>query len=127
MSTVALAQFIGPIIGVIGLSLLLNQEFYQKVEKGFEKRKEMAILAGILNLLVGLVIILNHNIWEVNAAGLITLTGWIALIKGLNLLLAPKLFFDVAHGMIRSKKMIPIAGAASVIVGAYLTYVGYVA
>lgn len=127
MSTTVLAQVIGPIIGVIGLSLLLNKEFYQQIEQNLEKHKELAILGGILNLIVGLVIVINHNIWTLNAAGLITLTGWIALVKGLNIMLAPKLFYKLTRGMLCSKNMIPIAGAASVIVGAYLTYVGYVA
>lgn len=127
MDTSTLAQFIGPIMGVIGLGFLLNPKFYMKIEEGFEKRNEIVILAGIINLIVGLLIVLNHNIWEITAAGLVTLVGWVALAKGVSIMLAPKLLLKTVRPMIRNKALFPIASVATLTIGGYLAWFGFFA
>ena len=125
MDTTTLAQFIGPIMGVIGLGFLINAKFYMRVEKEFEKHNEIMIVTGIINLIIGLLIILNHNIWELSAVGLVTLVGWTALVKGVSLILAPKLILKTVRPMIRSKALYPIAGLATLAVGGYLAWFGF--
>ncbi len=43
----------------------------------------MAIIIGLLNILV-------HNIWEPNISIVVTLFGWLALLKGMMLFTFPK-------------------------------------
>jgi len=47
----------------------------------------MAIIVGLLN-------ILSHNVWELSYRLVITLIGWISLLIGLALFIMPKLTVD---------------------------------
>jgi len=125
MDTSTLAQIIGPAVGIIGLGFLFNPKFYMKVEKKIEKRNETLVLGGVINLVIGLLVVSQHNIWQLNSAGLVTLIGWIALLKGITIFVFPKFFHETAYLLVNNKQLFSVAGAAMVILGGYLAYCGF--
>lgn len=48
------------------------------------------IILSLFAVLIGLLNVLAHNIWEANIKLLVTLFGWLALIKGIILFTFPK-------------------------------------
>ena len=52
--------------------------------------EKFLILSAIIAIIVGLVNILLHNIWEPNEKLIITLLGWMALFVGLSLFIFPQ-------------------------------------
>ncbi|CAM1349293.1 MULTISPECIES: hypothetical protein [Tenacibaculum] len=48
------------------------------------------IILSLFAILIGLLNVLAHNIWEANIKLLVTLFGWLALIKGIILFTFPK-------------------------------------
>lgn len=126
-TTTFLAQLMGPIYLTVGVGFLLNQKFYSKVTKDFEKHDGLTYLSGIFVLLIGLLLVLSHTVWEFNAAGVITFIGYMATLKGLAILLAPKLFYQRLHFVLKSKNLITTAGIIALLLGFYLSYAGYLA
>lgn len=53
------------------------------------KDEKFQILAAFIAIVIGLLNILFHNIWEADWRFIITLLGWIALFLGLGLFLFP--------------------------------------
>lgn len=89
-TSVLIAKIISVIYLSFGVGLIFNTSFYKKgIEKLLDNASFM-ILAGMIAVIVGIVIIEFHNIWEKNWTLVITLIGWIALIKGILLLAFPK-------------------------------------
>lgn len=48
------------------------------------------IILSLFAIIIGLLNVLIHNIWEANSKLLVTLFGWLALIKGIILFTFPK-------------------------------------
>ena len=61
------------------------------------------LFAGVFALIVGLAIVLGHNVWSGGAApAIVTLVGWASLVKGLLILFLP------GPGVLTPSKMTPM-------------------
>jgi hypothetical protein len=58
---------------------------------------------------------------------LITLIGWLLLIRGAGRILITDTLMEYAKTVIRKKQLYPVSGAVLVILGLVLCYFGYVA
>ena len=56
---------------------------------------------------------------------LITLLGWLMLIRGAVRILAPEAIMGYAANLLRNKQMIPVTGAVTGVLGLVLCYFGY--
>jgi len=125
MSTSTLAQIIGPIVVAAAIGFLLHPKFYKTIMKDFEKHEGLTYLMGIMIMILGLVIVLNHNIWEFSAAGLITLIGWGSLIKGAIFIVVPNFLFKISKAILGNSGLMKVAMVIWLVAGGYLSYVGY--
>ncbi|TDQ16682.1 hypothetical protein [Phyllobacterium brassicacearum] len=83
--------------------------------------------AGALLLFGGLLIIAFHQYWSSAAAIVISLFGWFLALRGAVLLAGPQL---IERGAAVSMRVLPLIQAgfgAAVLVGIWLTYVGWIA
>lgn len=123
-TSIFLAQLFAIIYLAAGLGLLLNRKFFKKAIDGMYKNPEMVMMGGIMALVVGFFIVKVHNIWVMDWMVLITLVGWIALIKGVLLFLAPTVLLKISKPFV---KMFWLSGVFSVVLGVILGYFGYLA
>jgi hypothetical protein len=86
----------------------------------------LVLVLGIVFLVIGLALVLNHNIWSGGALTVIvTLIGWVSLIRGLLLLfLSPNAIVEL-FGMLHFDQLFYFYVAISLAIGAYLTYGGF--
>ncbi len=127
MSTTILAQIMGPVIAAAGIGFLLHPKFYKKMVKDFKKHEGLTYFVGIIIMILGLIVILNHNVWEFSAAGLITFFGWSSFLKGAIFLIVPNFLFSIAHTFYKNKAVMKFAMIFALVAGGYLSYVGYLA
>ena len=119
-----IAKMIGFIYLSFGVGILLNGQYYKKEIPKLLENTTYLIFGGFLAIIFGLLIIENHNYWVKNWTVLITIIGWVALIKGILLLAFPtvissfKLFFSIP-------KIYPVLGVFIFIFGLLFTYFGY--
>jgi len=87
--SIFLARFWGWYLIIFFVVLSFNPK---RIKQIFEdlKDEKFLIIASFIAIIVGLLNILFHNIWETNWKLIITLIGWIALFKGLSLFIFPK-------------------------------------
>ncbi len=84
-----LAKFWGWYLIIFFLILSFNPQRIKQIINDIKDEKFL-ILAAFLAIIVGLLNILFHNIWEPSWKLIITLIGWLALLKGLFLFTFPK-------------------------------------
>jgi len=77
-------------------------------------------------LLIGLVLVLTHNVWVWDWMVIITVLGWAALIKGAVILLLPK-SMEYFQGWFKTKTLLMIASLVAIILGVVLGYFGFFA
>lgn len=82
------------------------------------------LLAGFIGVFGGLAIILAHNIWEFNWRVVITLLGWVALIKGVFYVAFPETIMLTGVRALEGKRQRVVLFLAFLF-GCYLVYCGF--
>ena len=85
------------------------------------KNDSFIIAMAYISLLIGLPIVILHNVWELSVLGLVTLIGWGSIVKGFVALLKPSLVKKKDY----SEKRLKIRGAIGALLGLGLMYCGY--
>ncbi|NQT32994.1 MAG: DUF2065 family protein [Candidatus Omnitrophica bacterium] len=124
-ATVLIAKILGPLYVVVGLGILVNPKTYQKIMGDFFENTALLYIGGLMAFLFGVIIIIFHNEWAVNLSLIITILGWLALIKGIVLLVFPSAMKRIAAIYGKSATSIRVAGFIALVLGAVLSYMGY--
>lgn len=90
------AQVLGLYAVLTSLAFLFHQNRYRKIVSDFLDNPALVVLSGCFSLLVGLWIVVSHNMWWGNWRILITLIGWFAVLKGVVRLFFPEGFAKIA-------------------------------
>lgn len=88
-SSIFLAKFWGWYLIIFFLILSFNPKRIKQIFNDLNDEKFL-ITTSFVAIIVGLLNILFHNIWEPNWKLIITLIGWISLWIGLSLFIFPK-------------------------------------
>lgn len=121
-----LAKIIGLFLCIVAGALLFNRKSIVLLFSLYQ-HPEAVLITGFLDTFIGLALVLTHNIWIMNFQVIITLVGWILLVRGIGRILFPK---SVVGMLEKYKKMQSLITVLLVIVfgiGAYLAYMGFTA
>ncbi len=119
-----LAQVIGLYLTLMSLSMLFHQQRFKKIMQDFLSHQGLLTLSGSVGIIVGLLIVLTHNVWETSWPVLITLVGWFALLQGIARLFLPEAFSKAVRGIMEKQNYL-IWCWVWLIVGVYLTWMGF--
>ena len=106
-----LAGVFGPLLTIIGLWMLLYSENLIKVMTSVKNTPGVFFMMGTINMLIGLVIVNMYNVWMWHPAVLISLLGWVFLIRGVLILYIPQLIIKYTmtnHMVMRAVGLIPL-------------------
>ncbi|MCK9272860.1 hypothetical protein M0P65_04915 [Candidatus Gracilibacteria bacterium] len=124
-ASIFLARLLGPLFMVIALSIVLNGNTFDHMVKEFPKNSYVLYLSGLMAYVMGALIVLNYNSWELNGFIIITIMGYLALIKGMMILLFPEWMIKLSKQMKFSGGLLMFAGIIYFFLGAYLAYLGF--
>lgn len=126
MESLLLTQIVGVVLSVFGLGMLFNLEYYSKNLSTFWKNPALEFTTGLTMLILGLIVVLNHNIWEKSWTVVITLVGWITLIKSIALIIFPKSISFIGGLFEKNLKGYLLFDAILLLIlGGYLCYQGF--
>ena len=125
-TSMLLARLFGVVLIVANLGFLLNRKFYHAVLKEFSQNSFDTYLSGFINLLLGLLIVSFHNVWE-DWMGLVTFLGWVLLVSGACRILFPKMSMRMAAKCVEGKRHmhVTIVLVVLLLVGIFLAYCGF--
>lgn len=104
---------------IAGVAVLSNRSFFDSYMKKVDR--SLIWLAGAFTLFLGLYLVLTHNVWEGSWEIVVTVLGWLTLLKGAWLMLAPDGAIKYAARW-KNSKYLHIAVIIGVLVGLYLGY-----
>jgi hypothetical protein len=125
--TLFLSRLLGLYCIVMALSMFLRGQLMVDTVASMLGNAPLMLFLGIVVVIAGLAMVLTHNIWSGGTLTvLVTLIGWIALIKGALFLIVPPgsstaLFLNGFH----YQQLFYVYAAIALIVGLYLTYGGF--
>jgi hypothetical protein len=124
-TSIILAKIFGPYCLIVATGVLLNQKTYQLMMENFLKNSALIYFAGILALMFGLILIQLHNIWVVGWPIIITILSWVALIKGIWLIVFPNTLPGVMAHYQKNPNTLTTRMILVIIIGIILTTAGY--
>jgi hypothetical protein len=121
-SSIFLAKFWGYYLLIFFVILSFNPKRIRQIFNDLEDQKFLIILS-FLSIIIGLLNILFHNIWEPNWKLIITLIGYTSLVIGLSLFIIPKQTINWLKFV--NIKFVQIIYTLLFLIGLYLLNIGY--
>ena len=121
MNTVVIAQVLGIFFGIVGISMVVNSKATNAALEASVQNKGILWLWGFLALLIGAMIVILNNMWTSGLPLLITVIGWISLIKGFFILLFPGAAVSL-YRKFNKNGLLALCGVVSLILGLVLLY-----
>ena len=124
-----IARLMGPVLLAIGIGmvvgLLTEGDGYPALMKELVGSRALIFLAALLTLVTGLAIVNVHNLWVPDWRLLVTVLGWLFIIRGVFGLVFPTLVQRLAEDVIAGKFGIIAGAAVTLVLGAFLSIMGY--
>jgi putative exporter of polyketide antibiotics len=125
--TVFLSKLIGIYCILVAISMAVNKDAMLQMVTALVHDAPVLYVFGLTIVAAGLAVILSHNVWAGGAVPVIvTLVGWLALLKGLLFLFVPP---PAAAGIAiwgnPYQNYYYVDVALALILGIYLTYEGF--
>ena len=96
-----LSKLIAKMAAVIYLSAsagaFFGADYYRKIADDFFGNAGLVYVSGFITAVIGLLIVTYHNRWAKNWTVLITVLGWLALLKGILLIAFPQFVHSLSE------------------------------
>ena len=125
--TLFLSRLIGLYCILVALSMITRKQATLESITALLRDPAMMFVLGAITLIAGLAMVLAHNKWSGGAlVVIVTLVGWITLLKSLLLLFLPlKMEAGLFLGQLHYQQLFYLYCAFSLALGVYLTYGGF--
>lgn len=116
-----MASIFGPFLIIVSLWILFYRENTIKFMSSCKNTPGVFCLWGIMNLLIGLTVLSIYNLWVWDLSLLVTLFGWLQLIRGLLVLFLPQAVIKMST----HKTWMSVGGVISLIWGICLSWLAF--
>ncbi len=93
-----LASIFGPFLVINGLWQLFYHENMMKVTTSMKNTPAVFHLCAMINLLLGLAVLSQFNMWAMSLMVFVTLLGWMFVVRGVMALFVPQMFIKIMCG-----------------------------
>ena len=120
-----IAQIIGLLFCIDAVGVLVNTALYRRIVEEFIESPALCYLGGILALFFGLFILNFNNAWTADWTVIITIIGWLSVVKGVLLIVFPKVYLNFSNWMRMGDAMMRYIGIIYLLLGLFLTFKGF--
>jgi uncharacterized protein YjeT (DUF2065 family) len=124
MSDGQIFRLFGLVYLVIGLGMFVNPEFYKKLYEDFAENRGVLYIGGLIALSIGFLLVTFHNVWGWYWGVILTVVGWLAVIKGVVILLLPKAMVTIIKWMTKESGLLLIPVTATIL-GLFFLILGF--
>ena len=126
-TSILIAKLLGPVLLIFSVGLLANRSLIRPIADDILSSATWNYTFGFFDLLTGLAIVLFHNVWAWDWPLIITLFGWIAIVRGVLHLMLPRLSLGTEPKYISRDGVLMVGLVIAALAGGTLTYFGYTA
>lgn len=120
------ARVVGPFLALVTATAAVRLPDLHPVIAGFGADPLWGWIGGAFTLLAGLVVVALHPYWRGAAAIIISVAGWLSVVKGFMLMAFPDALTSVADTAINAPNWWRPVYVVFALLGVYVTYVGWV-
>lgn len=120
-----LSKIIGPYFIIVAVAMLVNMHQFINSVTLLIHDDPLMLVTGYFTLIIGLLMVVNHNIWQWNWKIIITLTAWLILLKGISIILFPQLIEQTTIVYLKNSSVQYFAAYFDFFIGVVLSYFGF--
>ena len=125
MSDAQIFQLFSLVYLAVGIGMLINPGFYKKLFTDFCENAAVMYLGGIMALVIGFLILAHRGIrCTQDLAMILSLIGWLALIKGILILVQPKMMIAMVKAMMKDS-LLKILPVIIILIGLAFSFLGF--
>ncbi|WP_123024450.1 hypothetical protein [Mycolicibacterium stellerae] len=123
--TRAFARVLGPFFTIITVVVILRASDMRQLLTEFTASDVWPWVTGAFILMGGIAIVAFHQYWRGAPAIIVSVLGWLLVVRGILLIAFPNVFASVADRMVGATGAWTVAYILMALIGLYLTYVGW--
>ena len=109
--------FVACALLVVGSSLLARPSAWVDAFRSAIGHPMAPVLSGLYALLMGLFVVLSHNIWVSDPRVLVTVVGWLALVFAVVMLLVPEAYAAAVRRIPLTPQLVALRGLIRIALG----------
>lgn len=120
MITLFLASVLGWYLVAFGLLVLLRSEHLFSVTREVLARRDLFFVLAVITFILGLLMVMSHNIWLMGWPVIVTIIGWLVLISGFIRLFFPEQAIQLGQAFFSKSLYLKSAAIVCLLIGLYL-------
>lgn len=120
-----LARVIGLYLLIISVAMLTQHQQFLMAINLLIHNQSLIFVFGFFVLILGLLMVVGHWVWEANWRVCVTLIGCITLLKGLNILFFPRYMDQVSMMFVVNHSIQYVSIVADLFLGLMFCYFGF--
>lgn len=121
--TLILSKVIGITFVVFAAGVALNLNIYTSVVRRIIENPLLLFMVGSVDLILGLLIVMVHNDWSYSWTVLVTIVGWLLVVRGFIRIVFPRVVLAIARKMEgKFRWTLALSAAATFAYGGALLY-----
>lgn len=122
MNTIFLATVMGWFLVIVSLFILIKFEQVQLILTNVLSQRGLFFVVAIFTLILGLLMVVSHNLWVMGWPVVVTILSWLVLISGLIRLFCFDYMYKMANLFLAHPHNMRIASIIFLVVGLFLLY-----
>ena len=124
--TLFLAQLIGLLLLATGALMLFQGKVFIKAVNDMTENRTTLFMVGVVLFTSGVSIVLAHNVWNAGLLSLVvTFIGWVLIARGLLCMFVPSHGITRLFRAVKLEEFLWLYAIVVLVIGAYLTYAGF--
>lgn len=124
-SSIFLARALGLYFLIIAISMLINGEKIKPLLTNIINDASLLFVTGFMALIIGILLVVSHNIWVADWRVVITIVAWMALFKGIMRVACPQFALDASKKWVGNDFTYNLSMVLVLLIGLFLSYHGF--
>lgn len=120
-----LAKVTGIYLVIVSIALLVNMSEFATMVNSLITNGPLMFVTGFFTLILGILLVVSHNIWQWNWRLIITLIAWLSLVKGISLIFYPQFIDKASILFVQNTTFAYGAAILDFVLGLVLIYFGF--
>ncbi|AHE66214.1 hypothetical protein [Legionella oakridgensis] len=123
------SKFLSKVIGlyeiIISLAMLINMNQFMANIHGLMNNAHLMVYIGCVTAIMGILLVVSHNIWQWHWRVLVTIVAWIVFLKGASILLFPHALDQLTLHFVTNSMFAYSVAVVDLLLGLLFCYFGF--
>lgn len=124
-----ISKFLSKVIGlyeiIISIAILTNMQQFTVGIQGLMNNDSLMLYIGCITIIMGILLVVSHNLWQWSWRVLVTIVAWVVLLKGISILLVPHTSDQITMYFITNSNFAYSVAVTDLLLGLLFCYFGF--